>query len=66
MSDAERGMTVAWLQDGVGVREVDRRLQVTHPVIHLQAILQRRPNSRLETASSTLPFWNTTDMVAAP
>ena len=33
MSDAERGMAVAWLQEGVGVREVGRPLQVTHSVI---------------------------------
>ena len=33
MSDAERGMAVAWLQEGVGMREVGRRLQVTHSVM---------------------------------
>ena len=33
MSDAERGTAVAWLQEGVGVWEVGRRLQVTHSVI---------------------------------
>lgn len=33
LSDVQRGMAVAWLQEGVGVREVGRRLQVTHSVI---------------------------------
>ncbi|KAK7105538.1 hypothetical protein V1264_016903 [Littorina saxatilis] len=33
LSDAARGMAVAWLQEGVAVREVGRRLQVTHSVI---------------------------------
>lgn len=33
LSDAERGMAIAWLQEGVAVREVGRRLRVTHSVI---------------------------------
>ncbi|KAK7099879.1 hypothetical protein V1264_022923 [Littorina saxatilis] len=33
LSDADRGKAVAWLQEGVAVREVGRRLQVTHSVI---------------------------------
>eukprot|EP00745_Piridium_sociabile_P007873 TRINITY_DN1528_c0_g1_i10.p1 TRINITY_DN1528_c0_g1~~TRINITY_DN1528_c0_g1_i10.p1 ORF type:complete len:115 (+),score=12.70 TRINITY_DN1528_c0_g1_i10:833-1177(+) len=33
LTDEERGRAMAWLQEGVGVREVGRRLQVSHSVI---------------------------------
>lgn len=33
LNDFDRSRAIAWLQDGVGVREVARRLEVSHPVI---------------------------------
>ena len=33
LSEADRGRAIAWLQEGVGVREVGRRLAVSHSVI---------------------------------
>lgn len=34
LSADERGMALAWLQSGIGLREIGRRLQVSHSVIH--------------------------------
>lgn len=33
MSEVDRGRAIAWLQDGIAVREVARRLEVSHSVI---------------------------------
>ena len=33
LSDADRGRALAWIQDGIALREIGRRLGVTHSVI---------------------------------
>ena len=33
LSDADRGRALAWIQDGISLREIGRRLGVTHSVI---------------------------------
>lgn len=33
LTDMERGMAIAWLQEDIGVREIGRRLRVSHSVI---------------------------------
>ena len=34
LSDVDRGRAIGWLRDGVALREIGRRLQVTHSLIH--------------------------------
>ena len=44
LSDADRGRAIAWLQEGVAVREVGRRLGVSHSII--QRLRERFNNTR--------------------
>lgn len=54
LNDTNRGRALAWLQDGVGIREVGRRLQVHHAVIQR---LRDRFNATGSTAERRRSGW---------